>query len=102
MNRKFSERHNELAETAFCMSHPARLVILKLLSDGRTMRFTDIRDQLNLSVATVFQHLVLLRHAKIINEKHDDVNKKVRLYYITEQGRENLRKLNKFLKETDN
>lgn len=60
----------ELANIAKALSHPARIAILKVLSDGQCI-CGDIVDRLPLSQSTVSQHLKELKSAGLIKGEID-------------------------------
>jgi ArsR family transcriptional regulator, arsenate/arsenite/antimonite-responsive transcriptional repressor len=68
---KFDETLQELAKFAKVLSHPARLCILKFLSESKTCISGDISDFLPLSRTTVSQHLKELRDAGLIQGEID-------------------------------
>ncbi len=63
---QFSGSEIQIAELAKALSHPARIRILKILSDMNVCMCGDIVDQLPLSQATVSQHLKELKKVGII------------------------------------
>lgn len=63
---KFDESLQELARFAKVISHPARLAILKYLSETKTCMSGDISDYLPLGRTTVSQHLKELRNSGLI------------------------------------
>lgn len=65
-SEQFDESLQELARFARAISHPARLAILKYLSETRTCISGDISEQLPLSRTTVSQHLKDLRDMGLI------------------------------------
>ena len=67
----FDKELQELAEFAKIISHPARLAILKYLSETKTCISGDISDQLPLSRTTVSQHLKELRDMGLIHGEID-------------------------------
>ncbi len=56
----------ELAQYAKVISHPARLAILKFLSEAQSCISGDISDSIPLSRTTVSQHLKELKKAGLI------------------------------------
>jgi DNA-binding transcriptional ArsR family regulator len=60
-----------LATMARAISHPARLAILKYLSETKTCISGDISDHLPLSRSTVSQHLKELRDSGLIHGEID-------------------------------
>ena len=69
LNRKedFSPELLEMAEFARAIAHPARLAILKILSERDTCICGEIVEVLPLAQATVSQHLLALKKAGLIN-----------------------------------
>ena len=68
---KFDESLQELARFAKVISHPARLAILKYLSESKSCISGDISDYLPLSRTTVSQHLKALRDIGLIKGEID-------------------------------
>ena len=68
---KFDESLQELARFAKVISHPARLAILKYLTETKSCISGDISDYLPLSRTTVSQHLKELRNAGLIQGEID-------------------------------
>jgi ArsR family transcriptional regulator, arsenate/arsenite/antimonite-responsive transcriptional repressor len=68
---KFDESLQELAKFAKVLSHPARLCILKFLSESKTCISGDISDFLPLGRTTVSRHLKELRDAGLIQGEID-------------------------------
>ncbi|HMU71074.1 MAG TPA: metalloregulator ArsR/SmtB family transcription factor [Chitinophagales bacterium] len=60
----------QLADIAKALSHPARIAILKVLSDGQCI-CGDIVDRLPLAQSTVSQHLKELKSAGLIKGEID-------------------------------
>ena len=67
----FDESLQELAKFSKVLSHPARLAILKYLSDTKTCISGDISDFLPLGRTTVSQHLKELRDMGLIKGEID-------------------------------
>lgn len=63
----FDKKLQELAQFAKVISHPARLAILKYLSETTTCISGDISDHLPLSRTTVSQHLKELKKRGLIH-----------------------------------
>jgi DNA-binding transcriptional ArsR family regulator len=63
----FDDDLQELAQFAKAISHPARLAILKYLSDTKACISGDISDSLPLSRTTVSQHLKELKNLGLIH-----------------------------------
>ena len=53
----FSTRHNELAQAAKVMAHPARIAILEFISKQDSCICTDLVDEIGLAQPTISQHL---------------------------------------------
>jgi len=53
----FSNRHNELAQIAKVMAHPARVAILEYISRQENCICTDLVDEIGLTQPTISQHL---------------------------------------------
>ena len=64
---EFDAELGELADMAKALSHPARLAILKHLSEQDTCICGDIVEELPLAQATVSRHLKVLRDAGLIS-----------------------------------
>jgi len=62
----FSSNLQSLAGLYKALSHPARLAILKYLSEAKTCITGDVADELPLSRTTVNQHLKELKDAGLI------------------------------------
>jgi DNA-binding transcriptional ArsR family regulator len=63
---KFDRELRELASFSKVISHPARLAILKYLSESKACISGDISGYIPLSRTTVSQHLKELRNAGLI------------------------------------
>ncbi len=76
LNMAYSKKHEfdaesiRIADIAKALSHPARIEILKVLSNGQCV-CGDIVDQLPLSQSTVSQHLKELKAAGLIKGEID-------------------------------
>lgn len=89
-----TNEHKNLSNVAFALSHPARLEVIDYLAMNGHARFSTIHAHLELSVATVFQHLVvLLKHGLISEIKVG----KTKYYYINEKTCEAIKKLSDFM-----
>lgn len=53
----FSSHHNELAQIAKVMAHPARIAILEHISKQDNCICTDLVDEIGLAQPTISQHL---------------------------------------------
>lgn len=68
---KFEESLQEIAKFTKVLSHPARLAILKYLSETRTCVSGDISGYLPLGRTTVSQHLKELKDMGLIHGEID-------------------------------
>ncbi len=68
---EFTKEEIWLAEIAKALSHPARIKILKLLTDINACMVGNIVDQLPLAQATVSQHLKELKSVGLIQGEID-------------------------------
>ena len=65
-SEEFTVKDNKLAKYAKALSHPARIVILRILIKRQACICGDIVDELPLSQSTVSQHLKELKEAGLI------------------------------------
>ena len=93
-SEKFDESLNELAQFAKVISHPARLAILKYLSETKTCISGDISDYLPLSRSTVSQHLKELKDLGLIHGTIDGL--KINYCLCSPTINEQLQKLKDF------
>ena len=63
---EFGAKENRLAKYAKALAHPARIAILKFLSNQQSCMCGDIVEELPLSQSTVSQHLKELKEAGLI------------------------------------
>jgi len=63
---EFTQADNWLADVAKALSHPARIKILKILTDMDSCMVGNIVDRLPLAQATVSQHLKELKRVGLI------------------------------------
>lgn len=68
---KFTQEDNWLADVAKALSHPARIRILKLLTQMDSCMVGSLVDQLPLAQATVSQHLKELKRVGLIDGEID-------------------------------
>ena len=66
-----STADTELARLAKAMGHPARVAIVRMLSEGGECVCGDIVSRLPLAQATVSQHLKVLKQAGLIQGEID-------------------------------
>lgn len=90
----FDKELQELAEFAKVISHPARLAILKYLSETKSCISGDISDQLPLSRTTVSQHLKELRDMGLIHGEIDGL--KINYCLCSSSIKEHLEKFDQF------
>lgn len=93
----FSIEIQELAKLCKVLSHPARIAILKYLSNCNTCISGDISKEIPLSRSTVSQHLQELKNAGLIQGEIEGVkiNYCICETVISEKGKE----LIKFISE---
>lgn len=61
----------ELGSLLQVMSHPDRILLVQLLSNGDALAVSKIAQQLDVSATRVSQHLSLLRAYKVVDERRD-------------------------------
>jgi DNA-binding transcriptional ArsR family regulator len=73
LNKKdlFDDIDIQLADMAKCLSHPARIKILKILAEKDTCICGEIVEILPLAQATVSQHLIELKKAGLVKGSID-------------------------------
>lgn len=62
-----SDYVNEIAQVAKVFSHPARVAILKYISEQESCICNDLVDEIGLSQATISQHLTVIANAGLLN-----------------------------------
>ena len=67
----FSPAHQSLARVAQALAHPARLAILKLMSDRKRRLSGEISDTFPLPRTTVSQHLNVLRKSGLLRAQSE-------------------------------
>lgn len=67
----FSARHNQIAQMAKALGHPARIAILEHLINRGECVCGEIVDALPLSQATISQHLKAMKEAGLIRGNID-------------------------------
>lgn len=65
-SEEFAKELQDLAVIANALSHPARLAIIKLLSEKKEIKTGNISDDLPIARPTVSRHLKVLKDAGII------------------------------------
>jgi DNA-binding transcriptional ArsR family regulator len=73
LNKKdlFDDIDIQLADMAKCLSHPARIKILKILAEKDTCICGEIVEILPLAQATVSQHLIELKKEGLVKGSID-------------------------------
>ena len=66
MDKRYTEREEQLARFAKAMGHPTRIAILRFLVSQDNCFFGDIHEVLPIAKATVSQHLAELKDAGLI------------------------------------
>lgn len=61
----------ELGSLLQVMSHPDRILLVQLLSNGQAYSVSEIARHLDVSATRVSQHLSLLRAYKVVDERRD-------------------------------
>ena len=90
----------ELAEILKALAHPQRLCIVKTLCEKEHLNVGDMQHCLGEAQATVSQHLIRLKAAKIITGKREGTN----IYYsIIDERARNLVKavINEYFSDED-
>ena len=67
----FSPTHQELAQVAQALAHPARLAILKLMSDRKRRLSGEISNAFPLPRTTISQHLTVLRKSGLLRAQYE-------------------------------
>lgn len=62
-----TKAHNEIAEIAKVLSHPARVAILEYIAKQENCICGDIVDEIGLSQPTISQHLQVIRNAGLLS-----------------------------------
>ena len=81
-SEEFSLRDNRIAGYAKALSHPARVAILRFLSEQNSCMCGDIVNELPLSQSTVSQHLKELKSAGLVVESHPEFDARGRVYAL--------------------
>ncbi|RKF12831.1 ArsR family transcriptional regulator [Alginatibacterium sediminis] len=61
-----TELESDIANIAKAFSHPARVRIIRILSQLNGCMTSDLVNELNLAQSTVSEHLRILRQAKLV------------------------------------
>ncbi|MGD1944804.1 MAG: ArsR/SmtB family transcription factor [Croceivirga sp.] len=70
----FSTKHNELAQIAKVMAHPARIAILEYISRQENCICTDLVDEIGLAQPTISQHLNEIKKIGLLNGTFEGKN----------------------------
>lgn len=68
---EFTVRDNRIAQYAKALGHPARVAILRILSENQSCMCGDIVEELPIAQSTVSQHLKELKEAGLIQGELD-------------------------------
>lgn len=63
----YSEEVNQLAAIAKVFAHPARIAIIKYISEQKDCICNDIVDEIGLAQATISQHLKVINDAGLLS-----------------------------------
>lgn len=85
-----SDYVNEIAHVAKVFSHPARVAILKYISEQESCICNDLVDEIGLSQATISQHLTVIADAGLLEGTFKG---KAKCYCINLETFENFRVL---------
>lgn len=66
----YSFEELNISQFGRAISHPARAKMLKLLIDNRSFRNTDMCNILEMSIASVHNHIRMLREADLIHVEY--------------------------------
>lgn len=64
---QYSKTELQTAKIARALSHPARIRIIKILSENKFVRNIDLTHELSLVSSTVHDHLIKLQDADLID-----------------------------------
>lgn len=87
--QQYTTEQEQLARLSKAMGHPARMAILEFLAGQHSSIFGEIHSVMNLSKATVSQHLSELHSCGLV----DSVNEGVRVRYSINRDNWRLTKL---------
>lgn len=71
----FSEHINQIANIAKVFAHPARISILKYISEQEGCICNDLVDEIGLSQATISQHLSVIGDAGLLKGRFEGKKK---------------------------
>jgi len=71
---QFPENHQAMAEICKAVSHPARLLILTRIMNGKGfVSHSEITKEIPLNSTTISQHLRTLRQARIVTSRNNSI-----------------------------
>jgi len=70
----FSAKHNELAQIAKVMAHPARVAILEYISNQDGCICTDLVEEIGLAQPTISQHLNEIKKVGLLDGTFEGKN----------------------------
>ena len=65
------DKLDQAASKLRAISHPMRIAILDLLSDGKQLSVTEIYEALDIEQATASHHLNILKNKGVLDSKRD-------------------------------
>ena len=65
------DKLDQAASKLRAISHPMRIAIIDLLSDGQQLSVTEIYESLNIEQATASHHLNILKNKGVLESKRD-------------------------------
>ena len=71
----YSKHINEIAAVAKVFAHPARVAILKYISEQDSCICNDLVDEIGLSQATISQHLTVIGNAGLLKGRFEGKKK---------------------------
>ena len=93
-----TKAHNEIAEIAKVLSHPARVAILEYIAKQENCICGDIVDEIGLSQPTISQHLQVIRNAGLLSGTFE--GKKLCYCLNAERFKEIQKTINQFFNHT--
>lgn len=64
--QRYTDAHNDTADWAKALAHPARIAILTYMMKSQACICGDLVDELGLAQSTISQHLTVLKQAGLI------------------------------------
>jgi DNA-binding transcriptional ArsR family regulator len=65
------DKLDQAASKLRAISHPMRIAIIDLLSDGKQLSVTEIYESLDIEQATASHHLNILKNKGVLDSKRD-------------------------------